>query len=53
VYGIEKAIAAAKKAMERRGIELSSIDEKIFRVVYEATMQERRNEGLEEKQATE
>ena len=53
VYGIEKAIAAAKKAMERRGIELSSIDEKIFRVVYEATMQERRNEGLEEKQTTE
>ena len=53
VHTIEKAIAAAKKAMERRGIVLSDTDEKIFRIVYETTVQERRSSGIEEKQETE
>lgn len=52
VYTIEKAIAAAKIAMERRGIVMSSLDEKIFRAVYETTMQERSSAGIEEKQRT-
>ncbi|MFZ1979567.1 MAG: putative sugar nucleotidyl transferase, partial [Bacteroidota bacterium] len=53
VYAVEKAIAAAKKAMERRGIALSQVDEKIFRVVYETTVQERHAEGIEDGQGME
>jgi UDP-N-acetylglucosamine diphosphorylase/glucosamine-1-phosphate N-acetyltransferase len=51
VHAIDKAVDTARKVMERRGVLLSAADEKIFHVVYESTVQERR--GIEEKQKKE
>ncbi len=45
-YNIEKAIAVARKVMERRNIELSDFEETLFKKIFELTSDERKKQGM-------
>jgi len=43
---LDRSIDVAKRVMERRHIEFSEIDERIFRKVFDLTKEERRRRGM-------
>ena len=45
-YALDRSIDVAKRVMERRHIEFSEIDERIFRKVFDLTKEERRRRGM-------
>lgn len=45
-YDLERSLEVAKRAMERRNMELTDIDERLFRKVYDITKEERRKLGM-------
>lgn len=45
-YNVDKALEVAKRVMARRNIPLTSIEEKVFRYVFEHTMDERKKFGV-------
>lgn len=45
-YNIEKSIAVARKVMIRRKIELSKYEEKLFKKIFELTVDERKKQGM-------
>lgn len=45
-YALERSIDVAKRVMERRHVEFTDIDERIFRKVFDLTKEERRRRGM-------
>lgn len=45
-YNVDKALEVAKRVMARRNIPLTPIEEKVFRYVFEHTMEERKKFGV-------
>jgi UDP-N-acetylglucosamine diphosphorylase / glucose-1-phosphate thymidylyltransferase / UDP-N-acetylgalactosamine diphosphorylase / glucosamine-1-phosphate N-acetyltransferase / galactosamine-1-phosphate N-acetyltransferase len=45
-YKVDRAIAVARKVMARRNVELTSVEEAMFRKVFEMTTEERRKRGM-------
>jgi UDP-N-acetylglucosamine diphosphorylase/glucosamine-1-phosphate N-acetyltransferase len=45
-YALDRSIDVAKRVMERRRIEFTEIDERIFRKVFDLTKEERRRRGM-------
>jgi UDP-N-acetylglucosamine diphosphorylase/glucosamine-1-phosphate N-acetyltransferase len=43
IFDLQKSIETAKRAMIRRGVEMTAADEKLFKTVFELTEQERNN----------
>lgn len=45
-YDLERSIEVAQRVMERRDIEMTAADEKMFRKVFDLTREERRKRGM-------
>lgn len=45
-YDLERAIETAKRVMSRRNIEMTDVDERLFRKIYDITRDERRKRGM-------
>jgi len=45
-YDLEKSIDVARRVMERRKIEFSEIEERLFRKIFDLTKEERRKRGM-------
>ncbi|MFC2085329.1 GlmU family protein [Bacteroidota bacterium] len=45
-YDLDRSIEVAKRVMERRKIEFSEVDERVFRKVFDLTKEERRRRGM-------
>ena len=45
-YKVDRAIEVARKVMARRNVEFTSVDEAMFRKVFEMTTEERRKRGM-------
>jgi UDP-N-acetylglucosamine diphosphorylase/glucosamine-1-phosphate N-acetyltransferase len=45
-YDIEKALDVAKRVMARRNIKLTDVEERIFRYIYDLTIEERKKFGI-------
>ena len=45
-YDLERSIEVAKRVMNRRKIEMTEHDEKLFRIIYDLTKEERRKRGM-------
>lgn len=45
-YNVDKALEVAKRVMARRNISLTPVEEKVFRYVFEHTMEERKKFGV-------
>lgn len=45
-YALDRSIEVAKRVMERRHIDFTEIDERIFRKVFDLTKEERRRRGM-------